>query len=107
MVEARHSEVLKDTQTTISCVVSGLTKKLDGVTWEKPDSGEAVTDGTDGYQIDVGTYQDESNSQTTILTIPADENEADAVFSCVITSNEQGKSDNKTAVKSDIFSKYS
>ena len=84
-----------------------MTKNLDAVTWEKPDSGGAITDGTDGYQIDVGTYQDESNSQTTILTIPAAENGADAVFSCVITSNEHGKSDEKTAVNSNVFSKYS
>ena len=106
-VEAKHSEVLKDKQTTISCVVTGVTKKLDAVTWEKSDSGGAITDGTDGYQIDVGTYQDESNSQTTILTIPAAKNRADAAFSCVITSNEHGKSDEKTAINSDVLSKYS
>ena len=106
-VEAKHSEVLKETQTTISCVVTGLTKNLDAVTWEKPDSGGAITDGTDGYQIDVGTYQDESNSQTTILTIPDTSNVADAVFACVITSNEHGKLDEKTAVNSNVFSKYS
>ena len=106
MVEAKHSEVLNGTQAKISCVVTGLTKKLDEVTWEKSDSGGAITDGTDGYQIDVGTYQNESNSQTTILTIPDASNVADAVFSCVITSNEHGKSDEKTAVNSDVFSKY-
>ena len=106
-VEARHSEVLKDTQATISCVVAGLTKQLDAVSWEKPNSGGAITHDVDGYQIDVGTYQDGSNSQTTILTVPAAANGADAVFSCVITSNEHGKSDQKTAVNSDVFSKYS
>ena len=106
-VEAKHSEVLNGTQAKISCVVTGLTKKLDAVTWEKSDSGGAITHGTDGYQIDMGTYQDESNSQTTILTIPDASNRADAVFSCVITSNEHGKSDEKTAVNSDVFSKYS
>ena len=94
------------TEITISCVVSGLTKQLDAVTWEKPDSGGAITDGTDGYQINDGTYQGESNSQTTVLTIPAAENRADAVFSCVITSNEHGKSDEKTAVNSDVFCKF-
>ena len=84
-----------------------MTKKLDAVTWEKPDSGGPITDGTDDYQIDVGTYQGESNSQTTVLTIPAAENRVDAVFFCVITSDEHGKSDEKTAVNSDVFSKYS
>ena len=84
-----------------------MTKKLDAVTWEKPDSGGAIINGTDGYQIDVGTYQGESNSQTTILTIPGAHNGADNVFTCVIISNEQGKSDEKTAVNSNVFSKYS
>ena len=55
----------------------------------------------------MGTYQGESNSQTTILTIPGAHNGADAVFSCVITSNEHGKSEEKTAVNSNVFSKYS
>ena len=105
-VEAKHSEVLKDSQTTISCKVSGLTKKLDAVTWEKPDSEEAITDGTDGYQIDVGTYQGESHSQTTVLTIPDAENRADAAYTCLITSNEHVKPADKTIVNSNVFSKY-
>ena len=103
-VEARHSEVLKDTQATISCVVTGLTKQLDAVSWEKPNSGGAITHDVDGYQIDVGTYQDGFNSQTTILTVPAAVNGADAVFSCVITSNEHRKSAERFAVNSNVFS---
>ena len=105
-VEAKHSEVLKNTQAPISGVVTGLTKKLDAVTWEKPSSGGAITDGVDGYQIDEGTYLDGSDSQTTILTVPAAANGADAVFTCVITSNEHTKSADKTAVNSNVFSKY-
>ena len=54
----------------------------------------------------MGTYQGVSNSQTTVLTIPAAKKEADAIFSCVITSSEHGKSNEKTAVNSDVFSKY-
>ena len=104
-VEARHSEVLKDTQATISCVVTGLTKQLDAVSWEKPNSGGAITHDVDGYQIDVGTYQDGSNSQTTILTIPSTANMVDAVFPCIITSNEHRKSEDATNVNSNVFSK--
>ena len=74
--------------------------------WEKPGSGGTITDGTDGYQIDVGTYQGVSNSQTTILTIPGAHNGADDEFTCVITSNEHGISEEQTTVKSDVFSKY-
>ena len=105
-VEAKHSEVLKETQTTISCVVTGLTRKLDAVTWEKPDSGGAITDGTDGYQIDEGFYQEESDSQTTILTIPAAKNGASAAYTCLITSNEHAKSGDRITVNSYVFSKY-
>ena len=104
-MEAKHSEVLKDTQTTISCVVTGLTRKLEAVTWEKPGSGGTITDGTDGYQIDEGTYEGESNSQTTVLTIPAAENGADTVFSCLITSDEHGKSADSKSVTSNVFGK--
>ena len=96
--------MLKDTQATISCVVTGLTKQLDAVSWEKPNSGGAISHGIDGYQIDVGTYQDGSNSQTTILTVPAAVNGADAVFSCVITSNEHIKSAKRFPVNSNVFS---
>ena len=105
-VAPKPSEVLKDTQATISCVVSGLTKQLNAVGWEKPDSGGAVSHGTDGYQIDEGTYQDGTNSQTTVLTVPAAKNTVDAVYTCVITSTEHGETDDKTDVKSEIFSEY-
>jgi hypothetical protein len=105
-VEAKHSEVLKDTQATISCVVAGLTKQLDDVAWEKPNSGGTITNNNnEGYKIEVGTYQESSHSQTTILTIPTTENGADAVFTCVITSNEHKKTDDKTNVNSNVFSK--
>ena len=104
MVEAKHSEVLRNTQTTISCVVTDLTMELDEVVWEDS-SGGVITHGVDGYQIDVGTYQDGSDSQTTILTVPAAANGADAVFFCVITSHEHAILALKTVVYSDVFSK--
>ena len=106
-VTAKHSEVLMNTQGVISCVVNGLTKQLDSVTWEKSESGGVITDGTDGYTIDVGTYDLSSESQTTVLTIPADKNNAKALYICVIQSDEHGKtsgSPEKTNVKSEVFS---
>jgi hypothetical protein len=105
-MEAKNSEVLKDTEATISCVVTGLTKQLDDVAWEKPKSGGKITrNNNEGYKIKLGTYQMSSNSQTTILTIPTAVNGADAVFTCVITSNEHMKFADKTDVKSNVFSK--
>ena len=51
----------------------------------------------------MGTYQGESNSQTTVLTIPAADNRADAAYTCLITSNEHAKSEEKTTVNSKVF----
>ena len=104
-VEAKSSEVLKDTQATISCVVKGLTKQLDAVTWEKP-GDVAINNGQGGYVIVTGTFDSSTKSQTTILTIPEAENTADKVYVCVITSNEHGITAQKTNVNSNVFSKY-
>ena len=104
-VEARQSEVLKDSQATISCVVTGLSKQLDAVSWEKPNSGGVIYHDVDGYQIDVGTYQDGSNSQTTILIVPAAANGADAVFYCILTFNKKRNFAERAAVSSNVFSK--
>lgn len=105
-LEAKHSEVLKGTEATISCVVTGLTKKLDKVKWEKPNSGGEITNGTDGYKIDQGQYKGDSHTQTTVLTIPKSQNKADAGYTCVIHSNEHKKSEERIAVQSNVFSEY-
>ena len=96
-VEAKNSEVLRDTETTISCKITGLAEQLDTVTWEKPGGG-AITHNEDGYQIDVGIYESGSKSQTTVLTIPAVKNIADSVYTCVV-------SERRTDVNSNVFSK--
>ena len=105
-MKAKNSEVLINTQTTISCIASGLTKRLEEVEWEKPNSGGVIQHGTDGYEIDEGTFDNETNSQTTVLTIPADKNIADSVYICVITSVEHALKQYKKAVISDVFSEY-
>ena len=99
--------MLKDSQATISCVVTGLTKQLDTVAWETS-GGSAVTngEGADAFKIAMGTYEAASNSQTTILTVPGASNGADAAYNCVITSAEHAKSADKTPVNSNVFSKY-
>ena len=100
----KNSEVLKDTQATISCVVKGLTKQLDTVLWHKPGNVK-INDGDDGYSIAVGSWDSGTNTQTTILTIPVAENTADKVYTCIITSDEHGETAHKTDVKSNVFSK--
>ena len=51
-VEGKDVEVVASTEAKLSCVVHGLTRQLDLVRWESFE-GE-ITDGTDGYEIDVG-----------------------------------------------------
>jgi hypothetical protein len=102
-VEAKNSEVLTNTEATISCVVTGLTKQLDKVAWKNTDGG--ITHNKDGYKIVEGQLQGES--QTTILTVPAAKNMGDAVYTCVIQCDEHGKtlgSEESKDVKSDVFS---
>lgn len=101
------SEVVTGAPATISCVVTGLTKDLTGVAWQKA-NGDPITDGGAGsYQITVGSYQSESDDgQTTILTVPGSLNTEDTSYSCVISSTEHGVTEQKTAVTSNIFSKY-
>ena len=101
-VEAKHSEVLKGTQASIACVVTGLTKALDEVEWQKPD-GATITHQKDGYEIAEGSFAD--HKQTTILTVPADADRTDSVFTCVITSTEHGISAERTDVNLNVFSK--
>ena len=95
--------MLANTQTTISCVVNGLTKQLDTVRWEKP-GGVGITHNVDGFLILEGTFDVGTKSQTTVLTIPAAQNTADSVYRCVITSAEHGQASHKTDVKSNVFS---
>ena len=104
-----ESEVEINTSTNVSCVVYGLSKQLDSVKWEKPNFGGVITDGTDGYKIDVGTYEDygHSGSQESVLTIPASEVKADSNFTCVVESLEHGiDGEFKEDANLFVFSKY-
>ena len=105
-VTALKAEALRDTQTSISCVITGLTRELDEVVWEKPNSGGVINHGTDGYEIDEGTYDNETLSQTTVLIIPADKNTADSVYTCVISSNEHQIFQDRTDAPLSVYSKF-
>ena len=109
-VEAKHSEVKDNTATTISCVVTGLTKQLDGVKWKMPDSGDVIVHDADNYTIDDGSDKFADGTQTTTLTIPGKLNTKDSVYMCEIQSDEHGKtteSPESIAVNSKIFSELS
>ena len=98
--------MVKGTRAAISCVVTGLTKKLEAVAWEKPLLGGMIANDIDGYHVDMGIYNSETKSQTTTLTIPASANTATAIFTCVIRCKEHGKTAFKMDVKSNLFSEY-
>jgi hypothetical protein len=102
-VTALSKEQSKNTQATISCRVTGLTKKLNKVKWTDSD-GSSIESGKDEYNIDDGTFKD--GSQTTILTVPAAKNTQDATYNCLISSDEWAIKDKSTTVALNIFSKY-
>ena len=71
------------------------------VNWTKSDNTD-ITSGQDGYTIDVGTLS--GDSQTTTLTVAADQNTQDTTYNCVITSNEHAETDKILAVNLQVFS---
>ena len=101
-VQAAHKEQLKDTEATISCIVTGLTKALDDVKWTKSDDSP-ITSGTDGFTIDTGSYS--GGTQTTILTVPIAETDQDKTYKCLVTSSDHGETDKSTTVSMKVFSK--
>ena len=97
-----NKEVEAETDATISCVVTGITKELDAVLWTKAGT-DVTTLSSDNYVVSSGTY--DSNSQTTTLTVKAAANTADSTYTCVITSNEWLVSNRQTDVILNTFGK--
>ena len=104
MVEAVDKEQLTGNVAILSCRVTGLTQKLDGVKWTKSDNAE-ITSGADNFIIDTGDGSFNVDTQTTTLTVPTDQNNIDTTYNCLITSNEHGETDKKTVVNLKVFSK--
>ena len=102
-VDVKNAEVLINTRAKLSCVITGVIR-VDEVRWEKPNSGGVIDHGTDGYEIDKGSFNSETNSHTTVLTVPADKNTADSVYTCVIR-NEKDHVEYENYVILDVFSK--
>ena len=92
------------TDTTISCVVSGITQQLDTVIWRKDGTDVTSLSGSN-YAISAGTYG--SKSQTTTLTVKAAVNTADSTYTCAIASNEWLVSNRETTVVLNVFCKNS
>ena len=93
-----------DTEAVISCIISGITEKLDSVSWTNS-SDATLTNGTD-YLIGDGIYDESSNSQTATLTVKGVKpgtSTADATFTCVVTSAEWNITGMKTEVTLTVF----
>ena len=101
-VEPISKEVETGTETMVSCVVTGITKKLDSVVWTK-DGTDVTSLSADNYLVSAGVY--DSNSQTTTLTVKGAANIADSTYSCVITSDEHQETNKPTTVALNVFGK--
>ena len=101
MVTAVNREQMKGTDARISCIVVGLIRKLTEVKWTKSDNTD-ITSGQDGYTIDVGTFS--GDSQTTTLTVAADQNTQDTTYNCLTTPNEYNITDKSVPVNLKVFS---
>ena len=99
-----NKEVLAGTDTSISCVISGITQQLDSVSWTKDGTDVTTLSEDNSYVVSAGTYG--SNSQTTTLTVKAAVNTADSTYACVITSNEHQETNKPTSVTLNVFSKF-
>lgn len=97
-ISSVNKEVEANTDATISCVITGITRQLDNISWKKAD-GNAVAG--DNYEVKAGTY--DSNSQTTTLTVKAAANTVDSLYTCSITSSEWEVSDRESTVVLDVF----
>ena len=93
----------KGVDATLSCVVSGISKKLDSVVWKKDGTDVTTLSEDNLYVVSAGTYG--SNSQTTTLTVKAAVNTADSTFTCVITSNEWLVTNRESSVSAIVFGK--
>ena len=101
-MQPTNKEVETGTETSISCIITGITKQLDTVVWTK-DGTDVTVLSADNYVVSPGTY--DSNSQTTTLRVKAAVNTADSTYTCVITSDEWLISDKATDVILHVYGK--
>jgi hypothetical protein len=102
---AESKEVHAGTETTISCVITGITKPLDSVIWKK--DGIDVTDFPEGHHIVYNGRQAFSNSQTTTLSVKAEAVNADSKYTCEIKSNEWLVTSLQTTLVLNVFGNHS
>ena len=104
-VQAINKEVETGSETIITCIVSGITQQLNSVVWTKDGTDVTTLSEDNSYIVSAGTYG--SNSQTTTLTVKANVDTADSIFTCGISSNEWLVSNRQTSVRLNVYCKFS
>ena len=102
-IQPTNKEIETGTETTISCIVTGITRKLDAVVWKKDGTDVTSLSGSN-YVVSAGTYG--FNSQTTTLNVKAAVNSADSTYTCAITSDEWLVTDRQTDVFLNVFGEH-
>ena len=104
---AVNKEVLSGTDAVvISCQVTGITAQLGTVKWTNS-VGADVTTSADAASlvVNAGSF-DNTDSQTTTLTVAAAKTTADATYSCLITpAGDDDPTEVSTSVALKVYSK--
>ena len=99
-IQPVNKEVEAGTDTTISCLITGISRHVETVTWKK-DGTDVSSLSESNYIVSVGAY--ESDSQNTTLTVSGAANTADSMYTCAITSNEWSQVDQEATVVLNVF----
>lgn len=101
-IQASDVEKERGKDMNITCTAMGISKQLDSVVWKR--DNVVVSDiSNQTFSVDVGTFDGNSNDQTTTLTVFADANTGDFMYSCIITANEWVEINNETVIDQKVF----
>ena len=87
-VEAVSKEVLVNTETVISCKITGITEPM-SIEWS------GFTEGSN-FDAKQGSHDPNSNSQTGTLTVKSDAVKSDLTYTCSVSSSTNKNSAVKT-----------
>ena len=87
-VEAISKEVKKDTETIVSCKITGIDEGM-SIAWSGFTAGP-------NFVPNPGSYDSSSNSQTGILTVKSGAVETDKTYTCTVSSTVNTASAAKT-----------
>ena len=97
-------EAEKDQDATVSCTVSGVTAEP-GIVWKNSDGTDLSSDSTN-YGFGGTGFDSGSNTHESTLTVRAAKNDADALYTCFVTSSEWAITDEANTVNLKVLGKY-